>query len=87
MRNTTMMEKLAAVFPVKKEGSEVLLAPITLPVPAEENIPPLPESPTTAAPPVKKAKSPTPKAKKKKANPAKKSSAKEACGIHKHKKD
>lgn len=76
MRNTTMMEKLAAVFPVKKEGSEVLLAPITLPVPAEENIPPLPESPTTAAPPVKKAKSPTPKAKKKKANPAKKSSAK-----------
>jgi hypothetical protein len=74
MRNTTMMDKLAAVFPPKKEEpKEALFASIILPVPVEEKVTPTPELPAIS---VTKAKSPAIKAKKKKAKPAKKSSSK-----------
>jgi hypothetical protein len=77
MRNTTMMEKLAAVFPPKKEESkETPFTSTILSVPVEEKITPTPEPPVKPAIPVTKAKSPATKAKKKKAKPAKKSSAK-----------
>ena len=77
MRNTLMMEKLAAVFPQKKEESgEALFASTILPIPVEEKVTPTPEPPAKPAISVTKAKSPAAKAKKKKAKPAKKSSAK-----------
>jgi hypothetical protein len=77
MRNTTMMEKLAAVFPVRKEEpEEILLDSITLPVPVEEEVPPAPEPSAKPTISVTKAKSTVTKAKKKKVTPAKKSSSK-----------
>ncbi len=77
MRNTTMMEKLAAVFPPKKEEpEEAPFASTILPVPVEEKVTLTLEPPANPAISVTKAKSPAAKAKKKKAKPAKKSSAK-----------
>ena len=72
-----MMEKLAAVFPPKKEEpEEAPFASTILPVPVEEKVTLTLEPPANPAISVTKAKSPAAKAKKKKAKPAKKSSAK-----------
>ena len=66
MRNTLMMEKLAAVFPQKKEESgEALFASTILPIPVEEKVTPTPEPPAKPAISVTKAKSPAAKAKMK----------------------